>query len=135
MIISNASQEKPGYFFCLEDRALLCRQCDVAIHTASPHASTHQRFLITGVRVALEHHLTNGFNINNSCSDGNSTSSNSNSSSIPLASIVPPDSIADKKLQASTSMEEDFKKQWPWNEFLDSFEFDPYRLSGPGSSS
>ncbi|KAG6517138.1 B-box zinc finger protein 22-like [Zingiber officinale] len=121
-------QEKPGYFFCLEDRALLCRQCDVAIHTASPHASSHQRFLITGVRVALEHHRTHGFDINNSCSDGNSTNTN-NSSSIPLASVVPTDSIADKKLQ------EDFKTQWPWNEFLDSFEFDPYGLSGPGSSS
>ncbi|KAK7313649.1 hypothetical protein VNO77_38839 [Canavalia gladiata] len=47
-------QETVGYFFCLEDRALLCRNCDVAIHTANACVSGHQRFLLTGVRVGLE---------------------------------------------------------------------------------
>ncbi|GAB4849303.1 hypothetical protein Ancab_004103 [Ancistrocladus abbreviatus] len=47
-------QEMVGYFFCLEDRALLCRNCDVAIHTVNPHVSAHQRFLLTGVKVGLE---------------------------------------------------------------------------------
>ncbi|KAG2677642.1 hypothetical protein I3843_12G109400 [Carya illinoinensis] len=47
-------QETVGYFFCLEDRALLCRKCDVAIHTANAYVSTHQRFLLTGVKVGLE---------------------------------------------------------------------------------
>eukprot|EP00262_Sarcandra_glabra_P009436 TRINITY_DN2381_c0_g1_i1.p1 TRINITY_DN2381_c0_g1~~TRINITY_DN2381_c0_g1_i1.p1 ORF type:complete len:297 (-),score=41.26 TRINITY_DN2381_c0_g1_i1:374-1264(-) len=47
-------QETTGYFFCLEDRALLCRKCDVAIHTANSYVSRHQRFLITGVKVGLE---------------------------------------------------------------------------------
>ncbi|XP_068658861.1 B-box zinc finger protein 22 [Aristolochia californica] len=47
-------QESVGYFFCLEDRALLCRKCDYAIHTANPSVSAHQRFLLTGVKVALE---------------------------------------------------------------------------------
>lgn len=47
-------QETVGYFFCLEDRALLCRKCDLAIHTANSYVSTHQRFLLTGVRVGLE---------------------------------------------------------------------------------
>ncbi|KAJ6423516.1 hypothetical protein OIU84_024473 [Salix udensis] len=46
--------EAAGFFFCLEDRALLCRKCDVAIHTANTHASAHQRFLLTGVKVGLE---------------------------------------------------------------------------------
>ncbi|KAK6132535.1 hypothetical protein DH2020_033744 [Rehmannia glutinosa] len=46
--------ETVGYFFCLEDRALLCRKCDVAIHTANSLVSAHQRFLLTGVKVALE---------------------------------------------------------------------------------
>ncbi|KAJ7948803.1 Zinc finger, B-box [Quillaja saponaria] len=48
-------QETVGYFFCLEDRALLCRKCDVAIHTANTYVSAHQRFLLAGVRVGLEH--------------------------------------------------------------------------------
>ncbi|KAJ6949997.1 hypothetical protein NC651_003847 [Populus alba x Populus x berolinensis] len=47
-------QEAAGFFFCLEDRALLCRKCDVAIHTANTHVSAHQRFLLTGVKVGLE---------------------------------------------------------------------------------
>lgn len=47
-------QETVGYFFCLEDRSLLCRRCDVAIHTVNPLVSAHQRFLLTGVKVGLE---------------------------------------------------------------------------------
>ncbi|KAJ0964838.1 hypothetical protein J5N97_025976 [Dioscorea zingiberensis] len=47
-------QEAAGYFFCLEDRALLCRKCDIAIHTVNSYVSAHQRFLVTGVRVDLE---------------------------------------------------------------------------------
>ncbi|CAF2178786.1 BnaAnng29690D [Brassica napus] len=47
-------QEATGFFFCLQDRALLCRKCDVAIHTVNPHVSAHQRFLLTGIRVGLE---------------------------------------------------------------------------------
>ncbi|KAF5954741.1 hypothetical protein HYC85_007597 [Camellia sinensis] len=47
-------QETVGYFFCLEDRALLCRKCDVAIHTANTFVSGHRRFLLTGVKVGLE---------------------------------------------------------------------------------
>ncbi|KAK1573092.1 hypothetical protein Q3G72_020267 [Acer saccharum] len=47
-------QETSGFFFCLQDRALLCRKCDVAIHTANTYVSAHQRFLLTGVKVGLE---------------------------------------------------------------------------------
>lgn len=47
-------QEASGYFFCLEDRALLCRNCDVAVHTANSLVSAHQRFLLTGVQVGLD---------------------------------------------------------------------------------
>ena len=47
-------QETVGYIFCLEDRALLCRKCDVSIHTVNTYVSAHQRFLLTGVKVGLE---------------------------------------------------------------------------------
>jgi len=47
-------QDKSGYFFCLEDRALLCRECDLSIHSANSLSSKHQRFLLPGTRVALE---------------------------------------------------------------------------------
>lgn len=47
-------QEIVGYFFCLQDRALLCRKCDAAIHSMNSLVSLHQRFLLTGVKVGLE---------------------------------------------------------------------------------
>ncbi|CAD5195896.1 unnamed protein product [Musa acuminata subsp. malaccensis] len=128
-------QEKAGYFFCLEDRALLCRQCDVVIHTASPYVSSHQRFLITGLQVALQHHLTNGSNKNSS--SGGNGDSNSTRSDGPHRSQVTADSIVNQKLQAATSgyvTEEGLRPPWPWNEILGGFQFDPcHGLSEPGS--
>ncbi|CAK7340033.1 unnamed protein product [Dovyalis caffra] len=47
-------QERKGYIFCLEDRALLCRQCDISTHAASPYVLSHQRFLISDVKVSLQ---------------------------------------------------------------------------------
>ncbi|KAL1198475.1 B-box zinc finger protein 23 [Cardamine amara subsp. amara] len=41
-------RERKGYFFCLEDRALLCSDCDGAIHTCN----SHKRFLLSGVQVS-----------------------------------------------------------------------------------
>lgn len=46
-------QEKAAFIFCVEDRALLCRDCDEAIHAANTLSANHQRFLATGIRVAL----------------------------------------------------------------------------------
>ncbi|KAM3388527.1 hypothetical protein ACQJBY_010969 [Aegilops geniculata] len=45
-------QEKRGLLFCKEDRAILCRECDVQVHTASELTRRHGRFLLTGVRVS-----------------------------------------------------------------------------------
>lgn len=46
-------QEKAAFIFCVEDRALFCRDCDQPIHSAGSLAANHQRFLATGIRVAL----------------------------------------------------------------------------------
>ncbi|KAL8214174.1 hypothetical protein R6Q57_003623 [Mikania cordata] len=46
-------QEKVAFIFCVEDRALFCRDCDEPIHSAGSLAANHQRFLTTGIRVAL----------------------------------------------------------------------------------
>ncbi|XP_022717362.1 B-box zinc finger protein 22-like [Durio zibethinus] len=76
-------QEIPGFFFCLQDRALLCRKCDVAIHTANPYVSSHQRFLLTGVKVGLETTTDPGASSSNikspSCEKTPETKSNSTS--------------------------------------------------------
>ncbi|KAI5077801.1 hypothetical protein GOP47_0007625 [Adiantum capillus-veneris] len=47
-------QEKSGLFFCVEDRAILCRDCDVSIHTTNKLTRKHKRFLVSGVRVGLD---------------------------------------------------------------------------------
>ncbi|KAL6342566.1 hypothetical protein AAG906_012423 [Vitis piasezkii] len=43
-------QEKAAFIFCVEDRALFCRDCDEPIHSAGNLAANHQRFLATGIR-------------------------------------------------------------------------------------
>ncbi|KAF3322431.1 putative salt tolerance-like protein [Carex littledalei] len=45
-------QDKRGFLFCKEDRAILCRDCDVPIHTSSDLTKKHTRFLLTGVRLS-----------------------------------------------------------------------------------
>ncbi|CAN6273668.1 unnamed protein product [Urochloa humidicola] len=47
-------QEKSPLLFCKEDRAILCRDCDVSVHTASELTMRHTRFLLTGVRLSTE---------------------------------------------------------------------------------
>lgn len=38
--------------FCQQDRAILCRECDVPIHSANEHTQKHNRFLFTGVKLS-----------------------------------------------------------------------------------
>jgi len=75
-------QEKTGYFFCLEDRALLCRPCDVAVHAAGAHVASHRRFLITGVRVG------GGVVVSPATSSGNGSSSAPDSSGNPTTYLA-----------------------------------------------
>ncbi|KAI4372729.1 hypothetical protein MLD38_010928 [Melastoma candidum] len=46
-------REKPAFIFCVEDRALFCQECDEPIHSPGSLSANHQRFLATGIRVAL----------------------------------------------------------------------------------
>ena len=43
-----------AFFFCREDRALLCSRCDLAVHSLNIYVSAHQRFLVPGVKAELE---------------------------------------------------------------------------------
>ncbi|XP_058181484.1 B-box zinc finger protein 24-like [Rhododendron vialii] len=51
-------QEKAAFIFCVEDRALFCQDCDEPIHSAGSLSANHQRFLATGIRVALGSNCT-----------------------------------------------------------------------------
>lgn len=46
-------QDRAAIVFCLEDRAMLCQDCDESVHSRDTLAAKHQRFLATGIRVAL----------------------------------------------------------------------------------
>ncbi|XP_050373374.1 B-box zinc finger protein 25 [Argentina anserina] len=46
-------QDKAAFIFCVEDRALFCQDCDDSIHSPNTLSANHQRFLATGIRVAL----------------------------------------------------------------------------------
>ncbi|KAJ8542995.1 hypothetical protein K7X08_005518 [Anisodus acutangulus] len=92
-------QETVGYFFCLEDRALLCRKCDIAIHTANPHVSAHQRFLLTGVKVGLE-----------PVDPGGASSSGTSQS---IQKVSEPESAPLSKRNASMSLDVQFNKVLP----------------------
>lgn len=47
------AQEKAAFIFCVEDRALFCQDCDEPIHSAGSLSANHQRYLATGIRVAV----------------------------------------------------------------------------------
>ncbi|WVZ88930.1 hypothetical protein U9M48_035397 [Paspalum notatum var. saurae] len=118
-------QEKTGYFFCLEDRALLCRCCDVAVHTAGANVSSHRRFLITGVRVGdvESHDHVQGVDgavsnvISPSSSGGNASSSAPSSVNNPMTvpEKVRPSSSSVHVMAASDGI---VGQQWSWSEFL-----------------
>ncbi|KVH93140.1 Zinc finger, B-box [Cynara cardunculus var. scolymus] len=45
-------QERRAFLFCKEDRAILCRECDISIHRANEHTQYHDRFLLAGVKLS-----------------------------------------------------------------------------------
>ncbi|XP_059651171.1 B-box zinc finger protein 20-like [Cornus florida] len=45
-------QERRALLFCQEDRAILCKECDIPIHKANEHTQKHNRFLLTGVKLS-----------------------------------------------------------------------------------
>lgn len=38
--------------FCQQDRAILCKECDLPIHSANDHTKKHSRFLLTGTKLS-----------------------------------------------------------------------------------
>ncbi|CAN0906485.1 B-box zinc finger protein 21, partial [Linum grandiflorum] len=50
--LCDVCQEKRAFVFCQQDRAILCQDCDVPIHTANEFTHHHNRFLLTGVKLS-----------------------------------------------------------------------------------
>ncbi|KAI4342400.1 hypothetical protein MLD38_027034 [Melastoma candidum] len=51
-------QERRALFFCREDRAIFCRECDLHIHSPHQHTRSHSRFLLTGVGISPSSRLS-----------------------------------------------------------------------------
>ncbi|KAK2446463.1 B-box zinc finger protein [Trifolium repens] len=43
--------ERKGFVFCQEDRAILCKECDLKIHATNEHTKKHNRFLLSGIKL------------------------------------------------------------------------------------
>lgn len=115
-------QETAGYFFCLEDRALLCRKCDVAIHTVNDLVSSHQRFLLTGVKVGLE-----------AADNGGSSSTEKSDSGEKILEPEKPHSVPAKIAPISTTNQ--FNKFTPVQAAAGAGDFVPPKLPFSGGSS
>ncbi|KAK9271077.1 hypothetical protein L1049_026666 [Liquidambar formosana] len=63
-------QEKRAFLFCQQDRAILCRECDVPIHKANEHTQKHNRFLLTGVKLSATSGLYSPTTTKASLADG-----------------------------------------------------------------
>ncbi|KAF0933537.1 hypothetical protein E2562_018795 [Oryza meyeriana var. granulata] len=70
-------QEKAAFIFCVEDRALFCRDCDEPIHVPGTLSGNHQRYLATGIRV--------GFGSVSRCDGGGSCAHDSDHHAPPMA--------------------------------------------------
>ncbi|GJN39336.1 hypothetical protein PR202_gb28447 [Eleusine coracana subsp. coracana] len=50
--LCDVCKERRGLVFCVEDRAILCPDCDEPIHTANELTAKHTRFLLVGAKLS-----------------------------------------------------------------------------------
>ncbi|KAJ4837397.1 hypothetical protein Tsubulata_047941 [Turnera subulata] len=65
--VCDICQERRAFLFCKEDRAILCRECDIGIHKANEYTQNHNRFLLTGVKLSASSSLYPTSSSSNSC--------------------------------------------------------------------
>ncbi|TKY75213.1 B-box zinc finger protein 21 [Spatholobus suberectus] len=54
--LCDVCQERRAFVFCQQDRAVLCKECDVPIHSANDLTKKHNRFLLTGIKFSAYCH-------------------------------------------------------------------------------
>lgn len=71
-------QERRAFLFCREDRAILCRECDIAIHRANEQTKRHTRYLLTGVKLSSSScsSVYTSSSSSSSCSEANTNNNN-----------------------------------------------------------
>ncbi|CBI19794.3 hypothetical protein VitviT2T_027810 [Vitis vinifera] len=89
--LCDVCQEKRAFLFCQQDRAILCRDCDLPIHTANEHTQKHNRFLLTGIKLSATSALySSTTSVADSVSDHKSQSSLKKPESVPPEISHPP---------------------------------------------
>ena len=74
-------QEKRALLFCQQDRAILCRDCDIPLHTTNEYTQKHNRFLLTGIKLSamisdqINKNISNGSESSDPVPDFKSTKS------------------------------------------------------------
>ncbi|KAF7102958.1 hypothetical protein CFC21_104006 [Triticum aestivum] len=52
--LCDVCKERRGLVFCVEDRAILCADCDEPIHSANELTAKHSRFLLVGAKLSAD---------------------------------------------------------------------------------
>ncbi|KAJ0009736.1 hypothetical protein Pint_34780 [Pistacia integerrima] len=81
-------QERRALLFCQEDRAILCRDCDIPIHKANEYTKKHNRFLLTGIKLSASSSSYPTSSSSN-CFDTTTTSKTMNKSSASVSNLIP----------------------------------------------
>ncbi|GMJ09752.1 BZS1, SALT TOLERANCE HOMOLOG 7, B-box domain protein 20 [Hibiscus trionum] len=112
-------KETRGFLFCQEDRAILCRECDVSVHRANEYTMKHNRFLLTGVKLSGSSFPA---------ASNPMTSSSSNNDMFRSCSMENPLSVEhgiDDKVSVSTSSISEYLMEtlpgWRVDDFLEPF--------------
>ncbi|GLU02852.1 hypothetical protein SLE2022_200850 [Rubroshorea leprosula] len=86
-------QERRAFLFCQEDRAILCRECDLPIHKANEHTQKHNRFLLTGVKLSAS---SSSYPVSSPSNGGAETTN-------PISSMNRPSSISPEAFSSTST--------------------------------
>lgn len=94
-------QERRALLFCREDRAILCRECDIPIHRANEHTLNHNRFLLTGVKLSAS---SNAYPNSSPLSSTSSKPSSRNTRSVTVSSTCDNDMFSQHSYNSNNNM-------------------------------
>ncbi|WVY91822.1 hypothetical protein V8G54_037336 [Vigna mungo] len=120
--LCDVCQERRAFTFCQQDRAILCRECDVSIHSANEHTLKHDRFLLTGVKLSASSSSQETPSPSNSAPD--SLFDVSHQKTIPLSSTVSKVGVEPAASTGASSISEyliETLPGWQVEDFLDSY--------------
>ncbi|WCJ40916.1 B-box zinc finger family protein [Euphorbia peplus] len=124
--VCDICQERRAMLFCQEDRAILCRECDIPIHKANEHTKKHNRYLLTGVKLSssCSSYSSSSSSIDNDNINQNSSSRVTTTTTSPCSSIEYMNSKNSDEIESgnSTSSISEYLETlpgWKFDDFLD----------------